>query len=65
MNCRQSRTEKQLLIEPSASEIVGITIGLKKAVSPVCHIKIKVVCATVAVMVNLEYYREMIECNWV
>ena len=57
MNYKQPRTEMQL--GASASEIPGDndTIGLKKAVSPVCRIKIKI-CTTVAGMVNSEYYKE-------
>ena len=56
MNYKQPRTEKQL--GASASEIPSDdnTKGLKKTVSPEYRIKIKI-CATVAGVVNSEYYK--------
>ena len=40
-----------------ASEIVYYTMGLEKAVSPVCCINIKL-CATVASAINIECHKE-------
>ena len=56
MNCKQP-TEKRL--GASASKIVDTTIGLEKAVSPVCRIKIKV-WATVVTSgaMNLNNYKK-------
>ena len=44
-----------------ASEIVYYTMGLEKAVSPVCCINIKVVCTTVASAMNIEYHKEWLD----
>ena len=62
MSYKQARTEKQL--GASASEIPGDDKikGLKKTVSPECRIKNKI-CATVAGVVNSEYYKGYLNAN--
>ena len=58
MICKHPRTEKQP--EASNSKIFGDTTGMKKAVSPVCRIKIKA-CAAVAGVMNSEHLKEWLD----
>ena len=61
MNCKQA-TEKQL--GASSSEIGDNTSSSEKAVSSVCHIKIKIWATVVASdTINLKNYKKMVESN--